>query len=444
MEGHEDMNSIVVKVLSVSLMGIEQIMLFILANSLFEKKRSTFSTAVSLIIITLISFPVVNSLGNISFIKFFVALILLVFWMNYCYHAKTVSYIFTVLFFLGYLMLADGVFLSLSGILMHKSLQEITENPYAYFLLSFSAKTAELLIVLLISIWAKQHFHKQWSSWVNWIRTLFLPASSLVVSIFLPRMYSISPELGQELLLCSAVLLLGDIASIFLLNYLEDQQVAIQDNAILRQNMKTQLDNIEAWREAYAGQRKQTHDFQNQLLVIHGMIEKSVSKKELLDYIESVQSVLLPTATFVNTRRTATDIVLNQKFYIAKSKNISFETQLDDLSAIRMPDDALITVLANLIDNALEACEKIADPGQRYIFLKIKIEDGVTLLHIRNKTASPVIIQNNRIITTKPNPRSHGYGLQNVISVLNRYNAIYSLKYSPEDSFFSFTAQIDP
>ncbi len=438
------MNSIVVKVLSVSLMGIEQIMLFILANSLFEKKRSTFLAAGSLLLATFIMFPIVDLLGNISFLKFFVALFLLVLWMNYCYRAKTVSYIFTVLFFLGYLMLADVVFLSLSGILMHESLQEIMENPYAYFLLSFSAKTAELLIILLLSAWAKQHFRKQWSSWINWIRTLFLPASSLVVSAFLARMYSIAPELGKELLICSAVLLLGDIASVFLLNYFEEQQVAIQDNAILRQNMKTQLDNLEAWKEAYAGQRKQTHDFQNQLLVIRGMAEKNASKNELLDYIEGVQSVLLPTETFVNTRRTATDIILNQKFYIAKSKNIPFEAQLDDLSAIRMPDDALITVLANLIDNALEACEKISDPGQRHIFLKIKIEDGVTLLHIRNTTASPVLIQNNRIITTKPNPQNHGYGLQNVLSVLNRYNAIYSLKYTPEDSIFSFTAQIDP
>lgn len=136
------------------------------------------------------------------------------------------------------------------------------------------------------------------------------------------------------------------------------------------------------------------------------------------------------------------DIILNQKFAIAKSRNIRFTFQLDDLSAFPLADDALITVLSNLIDNAIEASEKIEDPQARFISLKMRVEPQAAFLYIENTTAEPVLIQNNRILTTKKNPLEHGYGLQNVISVLNQNHALYLLNYDSEAHIFSFSAQI--
>ena len=49
--------------------------------------------------------------------------------------------------------------------------------------------------------------------------------------------------------------------------------------------------------------------------------------------------------------------------------------RLDDLSKFPLADDELIIVLSNLIDNAIEACEKVSDESKRYVLLKMRVEE---------------------------------------------------------------------
>ena len=272
---------------------------------------------------------------------------------------------------------------------------------------------------------------------------MIFPVATLIISIFLLRIYLIYPVLSWELTVCNAILLLVDIVSVFLFAYLERHRKAVSDNIILRQIMKTQLDNVEAWRNAYEGQRKQTHDFQNQLLVIHGLVQYQAPKDEILGYIKQLQSINYVSPLIVQTHRTVVDIIINQKYAIAESRNIRFITQLDDLSFFPLQDDALIVILSNLIDNAIEASEQIEDKQERFICLKMKVESQASFLHIENRTAVPVIIQNKRILSTKSNSSQHGFGLQNVMAVLDKVNAYYFIDYDTSRHVFSFSAQIN-
>ena len=72
----------------------------------------------------------------------------------------------------------------------------------------------------------------------------------------------------------------------------------------------------------------------------------------------------------------------------------------------------------------------------------MKVEPDAAFLHIENSTAQPVHIVNNRVQTTKKNPIEHGYGLQNVTSILERARSIYYLNYDKDMKIFSFSAQI--
>ena len=172
------------------------------------------------------------------------------------------------------------------------------------------------------------------------------------------------------------------------------------------------------------------------------MVEQDAAKSDLLTYLDGLQAQLTPAETLVNTHRPAADIIINQKLSIAKSKDISFRYQLDDLSTVSLPDDELVTVLANLIDNAIEACEEISEPGQRHILLKFKVEDEAAFLYIENTTAKPVRVRNNVVQTTKDNAAGHGFGLQNVAAVLARHGGIYAISYDAAKKLFIFSAQI--
>ena len=97
----------------------------------------------------------------------------------------------------------------------------------------------------------------------------------------------------------------------------------------------------------------------------------------------------------------------------------------------------MVTVLANLLDNAIEACEKIE--GDRVIRVSAVLKQSF-LFSVRNTTL-PVEIKNDTIQTTKPNASLHGFGLSNIKLILNKYHADFVMDY--EDGWFQFTGEIE-
>lgn len=421
---------------------LENCMLFILVSGFFQRKRSNVYSAISFILTSLLSCVVIFFFGNIMLAKYVLLAVLFALWVFFVYDASLIKSCFPSVFLMTYLTVIDNVVLALVSTIMGKEAQELIGRPESYYLICFFTKTLELFGIVIIRTWLGRHFSNAYLSVFDWLRVSAFPLAILFVSVYLLRIYYLDPSLSYELAICNAILLVLDLVSILILSYLEQQQEAVRDNIILRQNMKTELDNIEAWKKAYDGQRKQTHDFQNQLLVIYGLVKEQAPKEEILAYIKRLQNVELPGTMMVKTHRAVVDIILNQKYAIAESREICLQSQLDDLSAFPLPDDALIIVLSNLIDNAIEACSKIENADERFISLKMKVEQMAAFLYIENPTKEPVHIVNNKIVTTKKNPLEHGYGLQNIASVLEQNNAVYLLNYNEDKHIFSFSAQI--
>ena len=247
------------------------------------------------------------------------------------------------------------------------------------------------------------------------------------------------------MVLCgSIILVITDILAILLLNYLEQQQRQIHDYSILRHDLKMEQDNISAWMNAYDNQRKQTHEYQNQLSLLRGLAEQEAPNGELVQYLAQLLQTDLSVSMFVKTGRTVVDVILNQKNAIAQEKRISLKVHLDDLSNFALPDDALTIVLSNLIDNAIEACEQVKDASERRILLKMQVSPRESIIYIENFTANPVKVINNQVMTTKTDAMAHGYGLKNVQAVLSQVDAVYAIEYREADRIFCFSAQIIP
>ena len=62
------------------------------------------------------------------------------------------------------------------------------------------------------------------------------------------------------------------------------------------------------------------------------------------------------------------------------------------------------------------------------------------IVAIRN-TCKPVKIIGEYIPTTKPNAQLHGFGLENVKTLLRKYNGEYAMEY--DEGWFTFTGEID-
>jgi hypothetical protein len=420
---------------------IEIIALNHLANGFFESRH----TAKTRALIT-ISYIVAHNLfliffGQFTLLKYIWTVLLTACWLYLTYQTSVLKCIFVSVFWLSFLVIIDSLFLASSSFFAPDASLSILNDPYAYYLLCYSSKILELLLVMLIRTIAKTRLHFQNSSWSNWLRALFFPIATLAAVSTLMRVLFMEPYLSKELFLCTFILLLADLMAIFLLDHFEIQYQTNLENTVLRQNLKLETEHIAALKDAYAEQRKQTHDFQNQLAVLHGLAKHNASQQEFAEYLEKTLSISFPATIYVNTNRLVVDIILSQRYSVAKNKGITFQTALTDLSDFPLPDDVLVVVLTNLIDNALEACEKLPE-DKRSVLLKMQNTEDSAIIYIENPTLHPVKIRNNRIMTTKPNPISHGYGLKNVCTLLDQHNADYAMHYDCSTSAFCFAAQI--
>lgn len=131
-------------------------------------------------------------------------------------------------------------------------------------------------------------------------------------------------------------------------------------------------------------------------------------------------------------------MVLNRKYADALEKKITITMSVNDLSGLTMKEEDIVTLLVNLLDNAMEACEKL-DTG-RIIRLKMILEDGELTLSVKNPFAGTLKRKGNIFLTTKEESAGHGIGLLNVNEVIRKCGGTCVVK--EEDGWFCFYAVI--
>lgn len=221
-----------------------------------------------------------------------------------------------------------------------------------------------------------------------------------------------------------------------LLDWVDSSDEAIKQKLALEQTVQLQAQNMEALGKAYSAQRKITHDFNSQLETI-GCLLKSDDSKDAIEFVTALHAKQTTRSLLVNTHHPIVDALLNQKAYIAKDKNIQIHFEVNDLSNLQLDSVDITTILGNLLDNAIEACVIYGENSQ----IQVKVLLGNTLFFAIRNTCKPVKIIGEYIPTTKPNAQLHGFGLENVKTLLHKYNGEYAMEY--DEGWFTFTGEID-
>ena len=95
-------------------------------------------------------------------------------------------------------------------------------------------------------------------------------------------------------------------------------------------------------------------------------------------------------------------------------------------------------MLGNLLENAVEACQKPDSPSERKIELVIKPQGEQLAVMVQNTFDGRVVKDGEQLVSTKKDGGGHGYrqglGLQSVKAVVERYGDIFRFDY--DDQWF--------
>lgn len=292
---------------------------------------------------------------------------------------------------------------------------------------------AVFLAWLLYRFREKRNFGKQHSKWL--LLSVLFPAVSIFMFLMFFYYGPRDEDISISIVFFSSVLMVANIAMLYIISGIEKAMVQEQDTRLLKQQISLQTENYNALKKNYNVQRKATHEFERHIQVLRDLLdcEEYDSAKT---YVQTLQSNRTLRVFCINSNNPVIDVVLNQKYQLAQENGITMRVQVNDLAAISYQTDDLVVLLSNLLDNAIEACIRL--DGRREIICSILKEDSV-YISIRN-TSNPVVIVNNEIPTSKRDVAEHGFGIPAVKYILERVNAEYTFVY--KGGWFQFVAEI--
>lgn len=187
---------------------------------------------------------------------------------------------------------------------------------------------------------------------------------------------------------------------------------------------QAQVEVYQMLEEQYRQEERLRHDLKNHVIALRGLWEEQAWEK-LGDYLKRMED----NARFVSneeaTGNRAMDALLCQKRKMAEDKKIEWECDVRIPKQCRINEFDLCVLFGNILDNALEACERL---GQRereqeirpFICVHAGTVKSCFLLEVKNSMHAAERPKGGP--AGKDDPHGHGIGLLNVGDVVHRYD----------------------
>lgn len=173
------------------------------------------------------------------------------------------------------------------------------------------------------------------------------------------------------------------------------------------------------------------HDYKNHIQVMSALVEmKKID--ELQEYLKGLSNDLDSIYEFVRTGNAAVDAVISSKIDVCKVKDIPYETKLLMPANCLLKDIDLCIILSNLLDNAIEACEKIDNAEDRFVKVIICVLRDHLYISVINSIKEPPKKKGDVFISTKG--ENHGFGLHRIDRTVHKYSGFVNRSFK-EDSF---------
>jgi len=187
-----------------------------------------------------------------------------------------------------------------------------------------------------------------------------------------------------------------------------------------------QTKNAKNFTEMLETIKAQQHDFKFHLNTI---LSLAYNKKydEVVKYISEVDNSIQNYEMIINTNDPILSSLLSMKYSKARSKDIDVAIDIDSIENDIVESTDLTIILGNILDNAIEACEKVKR-DEKLISLSIFEKKRYFCIQQCNSKNKGVFFSFSRKFTTKDNYNDHGYGLANVRYVVEKYNGTLSVK----------------
>lgn len=206
--------------------------------------------------------------------------------------------------------------------------------------------------------------------------------------------------------------------------------------------INAQLNHYETVRQSNFELRRIKHDMKNHLIVIK---ELSDTKRydELDSYVDKLTGEIKASETYYRTGNDIADAIISDKTAKANKRGISLDVR-GTLVECNMDPVDMCTILANLLDNAVEAVSKLynldAEPEHKVITLEFKKSNNFLFIVQSNYASEKMRTNDGNIISSKMSP-DHGFGLYNLRNAVTRNSGEFKIN-AYDEKFIKYEFEV--
>jgi two-component system, LytTR family, sensor histidine kinase AgrC len=409
---------------------------------IFAVKRKLSKSKIIITVFLLVLFLrlCIHFLRNYTIIKILITIIIILLSMLYLYKISTIKALILTFFVQSIMTLIDYIII----MILAKLYGDITALESASALIGRLIIILSRLILFVGLIILSRISTKKNNSVTadmsdkEWIQFLIFPIFTICAVMLMTS--SVIKSYHSDIIAIYYIIAIGlivlNLVVFHLISEILENSRNMKEAEALRQQSIGQLELYNSMRENYNIQRQRTHEYKNQIVCMD-MLMKKKDYSKLEDYIGNISDGLDAQLDMVDTNNDVVNAIFNAKYYEAIKNDVLVVLKINDLSDIKISDNDIVTILSNLLDNAIEAAKQ-CDIGKRIVKIKMLYEDAVLSIAVSNSyKAELVLTEDGYIRTTKKDREEHGWGMRNVVATLEKYNAEYIIDYKNGEFVFS-------
>lgn len=389
-----------------------------------------------LFFLTFVGIVVINKCPQNPIPIFFIGIVLQTAVSLVVFEGPVFYKVLSVLTFYAALSASDLITFCIVDLLVKVSAEVLTSQLVPY-ITSFCI--SKVFLIFILSLICRFKTNRTDSIKLhNWLLMIVIPISSIVCLFSIMYFSLLLNPKGNSLVLAASasagILIIN--ASIFYIMEMVSESNRIQTQYLLmKQNTAAQYKRFREIEDIYEQTKIFKHDLDKHLSCISSLVEQN-NYEEVHQYLNGLKSAAKLITIPILSGNPIIDTIINTKYNVAKQRGIQMQITACNVNDVPMEQIDLCAIVANLLDNAIESCEKITDEKiEKFVKINLMEKNEGILLSVSNSVEVKPDIRAGRFVSTKSDAEHHGIGLKSVRQSVEKYHGIFETGF--DESRFS-------
>ncbi len=409
---------------------------YIYFSDMFERKHKKFVTIISMIGLSLLG-DIFNVLFDTNMFINTAVYLLLVYascmlffkakWSNGLFYSAVSIAIMDATEMIGFTIVPDAAGVLGDGV-------DMKIRAYNIVIMSIISKILYLVVAKLFSMIVARKKKDETQNLKRNILFLLVPVfvTLLFMSSFVP--FAHEKTLASYKFLYLSMSVIGSAFCCFFFIYNEHINEQENELSLLKSEQEKNEINTtfyELLEKKNEDERVLVHDIKHHFSAINSMENVDDIKK----YLANIQGEFDEHQFIGKTKNKMFDLILDKYSHLCKKNRIKFDVEVRASNLSFIDDNDLVTLISNLLDNALEAAKGL---NNSFISIETKTVNGIVVLSVINLSKTNPVSDGDKLITTKADKAFHGYGTKSIEKTAKKYDGECEWYFDKQKSEFHY------